>query len=245
MIINTDGPLAFALTLKRWFALNGWPQKITDDWANDPGVLYPHGPWASQMCGAMKADGYNPRAEFFLALAEFNRFIDKQDTKAISNRKLRDRLTGSTPLMSDEGALYSAPDFWSLFAGVVEPPAQYMADTQVLTQEGVDRAVALMRDNFRQVSLQYMVSPATAWEMLQAAIVEAGNEAGVYVSPDDIQVFREVLAGLYDHTPETLSAVAQRYGKNDPVVKAFHNLLKDDAKKQKPTASYKRVSAQN
>ena len=73
--------LTFALTLKRWFRANGWPQKITDDWAKDPGIKSPNGPWASQVCNAMKGDNYNPRAEFYIALGAFNDFVAKKDLK--------------------------------------------------------------------------------------------------------------------------------------------------------------------
>ena len=44
-MVKEDGPLTFALTLKRWFASNDWPQKITQDWAEDAGVQNPNGPW--------------------------------------------------------------------------------------------------------------------------------------------------------------------------------------------------------
>lgn len=236
--------LTFALTLKRWFRANDWPQKITDDWANDPGVNYQHGPWASQICGALKGDGYNPRAEFFIALAVFNQAVKDQSFKGIQSATLKKRLTDSVPLTHDDGRLYSPTDFWSLFAGQIEPPAEYGESEGPMTQEDVDAAVKLMRDNFRQVSLDYMVSPATAWQMLHAAIVECGEKHGTFVSPDDIQQLKEVLAGLAEHTPETLVPIVQRYGKHDPVVCAFHVLLEDDAKKQQPIDLSKKRSAQ-
>ena len=236
--------LTFALTLKRWFRANGWPQKITDDWAKDPGVNYPHGPWASQVCGAMKADGYNPRAEFFIALAVFNKVVHEQSFKQAQGQTLKGRLDGSTALLHDDGRLFTATDFWALFAGQLKPPAAYASVDEPMTQEDVDAAVQLARDNFRQISLEYMVSPATAWQMLQAAIIEQGDLTGTYVPPDDIQQLKEVLAGLTEHTPETLVPILQRYGPNDPVVAAFHSLLHDEGKKQQPTDLSKRRSAQ-
>ena len=232
-MIPNNPALTFAVTLKRWFASNGWPQKITDDWARDVGNTT--GPWASQVCNAMKASGYNPKAEFFLALGEFNKVVAEQDLLAIKYTKLKDRLTGASPLCLENGQLYGGAEFWSLYAGLIEPPEAF-AKKEEMTQEDVDAAVQLMRDNFKQVSLEYMVSPATAWQMLQAAIMECGDKSGVFVSPDDLQQFKEVLAGLFDHTPETLVPIIQRYGKHDPMVCAFHTLLKDDAKKKQPIA---------
>lgn len=239
-MIPNDPALTFAVTLKRWFASNGWPQKITDDWAQDVGNAT--GPWASQVCNALKAAGYNPKAEFFLALGTFNQAVASQELLAIKDAKLKDRLTGASALRLENGQPYGGAEFWSLYAGLIDPPEAFTRSEE-MTQEDVDAAVQMMRDNFRQVSLEYMVSPATAWQMVEAAIVEHGEKTGVYVSPDDIQQFKEVLAGLFDHTPETLVPIVQRYGANDPVVGAFHALLKDDAKKQQPIDLFKRRSA--
>nr|ADD96383.1 hypothetical protein [uncultured organism MedDCM-OCT-S09-C20] len=232
-MIPNDPALTFAVTLKRWFASNNWPQKITDDWARDVGNST--GPWASQVCNAMKASGYNPKAEFFLALAQFNKVVADQELLAITDTKLKDRLTGASPLCLENGQPYGGAEFWSLYAGLIDPP-EVFNKAEEMTQEDVDAAMQLMRDNFRQVSLDYMVSPATAWQMVHAAIIECGEKSGVFVSPDDLQQFREVLAGLYEHTPETLVPIVKRYGKHDPIVCAFQVLLKDDIKKRQPIA---------
>ena len=239
-MIPTDPALTFAVTLKRWFASNGWPQKITDDWARDVGNTT--GPWASQVCNAMKASGYNPKAEFFLALGAFNKMVADQELLAIKDTKLKDRLTGAITVMLENGQPYGGAEFWSLYAGLIEPPEAF-AKQQEMTQEDVDAATQLMRDNFRQVSIEYMVSPATAWQMVHAAIIEQSELLGVKVPPDDIQQFREVLAGVFEHTPETLVPILKRYGNNDPVIAAFHALLKDDAKKQQPIDFSARRSA--
>ena len=92
-MIPTDPALTFAITLKRWFASNDWPQKITNDWAQDVGNT--SGPWASQVCNAMKAAGYNPKAEFFLALGAFNEMVAEQKLLAIKDTRLKERLTGA------------------------------------------------------------------------------------------------------------------------------------------------------
>ena len=43
----------------------------------------------------MKASGYNPKAEFFLALGTFNQVVADQELLAIKDTKLKDRLTGA------------------------------------------------------------------------------------------------------------------------------------------------------
>jgi len=223
-MIQEDGPLTFALTLKRWFASNGWPQKITQDWAEDAGVQNPHGPWASQMCGAMKGSGYNPKAEFFLALAEFNHFVEQQDTKAITNSKLRDRLTGAKPLCLDNGQLYKAPDFWSLYAGLIEPPADFASSAE-FTEEDAAEWTNLQRDNFRRVSLKFMCSRAEAWDIILNKIQEIGDREGEYLSPEDLAWGQEVLAGIHDPSAEELTRTAKRHRHHTPLSTAMEELL--------------------
>ena len=230
-MIQDDGPLTFALTLKRWFASNDWPQKITQDWAEDAGVQNPNGPWASQMCGAMAARGYNPKAQFFLALAEFNRFVEQQDTKVIVNSKLRDRLTGAKPLCLDNGQPYKAPDFWSLYAGLIEPPEALQAKTQ-FTQEDADAWTAAMRDSFRQVSLTHMCSRAEAWQLVKDKLCAIGDRHNIFFSPDDFSWTQEMLAGFTEPTAEQLIQLGKRYEGVQPLMVVFDELLKGDFTKK-------------
>ena len=230
-MIPADPALTFAITLKRWFASNGWPQKITDDWARDVGNTT--GPWASQVCNAMAAKGYNPKAEFFLALAAFNQTVASQDLLGIKDTKLKDRLTNAKPLLLEDGTPYGGAEFWSLYAGLIRPPKAF-SQSEEMTQEDVDALVNLMKDNFRQVSLKYMVSPSKAWDMLKEALIDCGNTHGTFVPPDDIQLIQETLAGLVEHTPETLVPCLQRYGEYEPLNCAFFALLGDERKKLLP-----------
>lgn len=223
--------LTFALVLKRWFRANAWPQKITDDWAKDPGVNYPHGPWASQMCGAMKADGYNPRAEFFIALAVFNQAVSDQNFKSVQNQTLKSRLTGAKPLTLDDGRLFTPTDFWSLFAGQSDPPAEYDEEPAVFTQENADLWTGLMRDNFRKLSLRHMCNRAEAWQMLKAKLVEVSERENVAYAPDDFAFTQEVLAGFVEPEAEALIQLAQRYP-SGPLVTAFAELLGDEGTKK-------------
>ena len=43
-----------------------------------------------------------------------------------------------------------------------------------------------------------MVGRAEAWEMVKQAVVDFGEKNEVYISPDDIQVMQEKLAGIHD-----------------------------------------------
>ena len=232
---SLDAKLVFAQTLKRWFKANGWPQAITDSWAKDPGIKAPSGPWASQICGAMKAD-FHPRVEFFLAMARFNQFVADQDLKSITSSKLRDRLKGSAPLATDAGQPYGATEFFGLFTGLLGPPAT-LASTNELTQEDVDEWTQLMRENFKKISLQHMCSRAEAWKMLADEMSKVAS-----VAPDDFSWFQEVLIGLIDPTVEDALRVAKRNtadGRTDyqPIQQAMTTLLGEElSKKPSPIA---------
>jgi hypothetical protein len=228
-----DPALTFALTLKRWFKQNGWPQKITDDWAKDPGINNPHGPWASQMCGAMKADGYNPKADFFLSLGTFNRFVFDQQLITIQDTKLRDRLTDAKALLLESGEPYGASDFWSLYAGLLAAPGDLTEEE--FTQEDCDLWVATMRDNFRKVSLKYLVSRPEAWELLVDEIKKQAAFKDHPLPIDDIDWLKSVLSGLHDPPLEECLRVAHRAEemKSSPVVSAMESLL-GEAESKKP-----------
>ena len=216
-MIPESPALTFALTLKRWFAANDWPQRITDEWAHDEGVHAPNGPWASQMCGAMKGAGYNPKAEFFLALATFNDYVAQQDFRGVRNSKLRDRLTDCKPLTTNDGLLYGGAEFWSLYAGLIQPPEWLASKPDQLTQEDADEWVRIQRDNFRQISLKYMCSRAEAWELLRSKLVELASPIG----PDDLDWIQEVLSGLTDPTVDECIRRAKSMDQTQPLQTAM------------------------
>ena len=229
-----DSPsLVFALTLKRWFRANDWPQKITDDWANDSGVKYPHGPWASQICGAMKADGYNPRVEFFIGLAVFNKAVADQSLRGIQSSKLRDRLEGAKPMTSDGGRLYGPSDFWSLFAGQTQPPTEYAANSTALTQEDCDEWTRLIRDNFRQICLKHMVNRAEGWSMLVEEIQKIAQEHNEKLGPEELMWAQEVLSGLHEPEVEEIKRRAKRSTHlGEPLQTAMVRLLGEQGAKK-------------
>jgi hypothetical protein len=221
-MIPSDPALTFALTLKRWFASNDWPQKITDDWARDAGNST--GPWASQVCNAMKAAGYNPKAEFFLALATFNQVVASQELLSIKDTKLKERLKGATPLCLENGQPYGGAEFWSLYAGLLEPPAAF-AKSAEFTEEDAADWVRLMRDNFRRVSLKEMCSRGEAWELIKTKMVEVGERDGVTLAPEDVQWTQEFLAGIHDPDAAELTRTAKRYPTHNPLAIAMEELL--------------------
>ena len=232
---SQDAKLIFAQTLKRWFKSNSWPQAITDTWAKDPGIQAPSGPWASQICGAMKAD-FHPRVEFFMAMARFNQFVADQDLKSVTATKLRDRLTGATPLATDAGQLYGATEFFGLFTGLLEPPTAF-AKADELTQDDVDRWTETMRENFKKISLLHMCSRAEAWKLLTDEMKVVTQRNGQIIAPDDFTWIQEVLIGLIDPSVDDGVRLANRAQDAQPLQQAMANLLTpEESKKTSPIA---------
>jgi hypothetical protein len=221
-MIPSDPALTFALTLKRWFAANNWPQKITSDWAQDVGNST--GPWASQVCNAMKAAGYNPKAEFFLALASFNQVVASQELLGITDTKLKDRLTGASALCLDNGQPYGGAEFWSLYAGLLEPPTAF-AKSAEFTEEDAADWIRLQRDNFRRVSLKEMCSRAEAWELIKVKIIEICDRNDCGMSLEDLDWVQEVLAGIHDPDAAELNRTAKRHQHHSPLTTAMEELL--------------------
>ena len=211
---DDDAKFTFALVIKRWFAANGWPQKITDDWAKDAGVQAPNGPWASQICAALKVD-FHPRVEFFIAIARFNQFIADQDLKAVRGKRLRDRLHGAEPLRDDAGHLYGATEFFALFTGLAQPPSHYASNAQP-TQEELDAKLQKIQTQFRQWALDEMMSRSEAWGILKAQLVKDSR-----IHEDDLPMIQEKLAGL---SRITVDKCPKDWWPNCPVQQALGSL---------------------
>ncbi len=183
----------------------------------------------------MKAD-FHPRVEFFLAMARFNQFVADQDLKSITVSKLRDRLKGAAPLVTDTGQLYGATEFFGLFTGLLGPPNRY-AQTDELTQDDVSLWTETMRDNFRKISLTYMCSRAEAWQLLIEEIRKVCATADFTLGPDDETWIQEVLSGLHDPGVEETKRYATRTQNIRPLQEAISNLINPErSKKHSPIA---------
>ena len=215
MQLKDDPKVVFALTLKRWFKANGWPQAITDNWAKDAGVQAPTGPWASQVCGAMKGD-FHPRVEFFLAFARFNDAVAQQQFNAIQNRKVRDRLTKAAPLCLENGQPYGPTEFFQLFTGLIDPPKQYENDSQ-FDQSDLDDILKWCQEKFRALALAEMCSRAEGWSMVRDRLEQHPS-----VNTDQLPMIQEILAGLASPTVDDYPA---SWKQRDPIREVLSELL--------------------
>lgn len=132
----------FSRLLKHWFRQNGWPQSITEAWARGTGCEI--GPWASQISKAMSCQ-LDPKTNFFLALGRFNAAVEENAFAGVTDLKARKRLKDSQPLCRDDGRLYTAADFFAVFAGLLEIPARYQQEQQEADSQDWDKLAELMK----------------------------------------------------------------------------------------------------
>lgn len=116
----------FGDVLKAWFARNGWPQSITEAWAKSCGSP---GPWASQISPAINYK-LDPKAAFFVSLANFNQAVAERNVLSVTNERVRNLLLKGEPLCHDSGVPFAAEDFFKLFVGLLEPPAEYLGEPE-------------------------------------------------------------------------------------------------------------------
>lgn len=218
----------FGTTLKAWFRANDWPQSVPEKLAKAKGN--PTGPWASQISHAMN-DRHQPKTEFFMAMAWFNEIVATRDLAGLSDRRLIDQLRDAQPLCHDNGVPFSAPDFFCLFTGLIEPPVEFALNYKPqLTQEDVDEVVAILRDNFKKVAMTHMVSKKEAWEMTRKLIIEVVDaDPTVESAPgmDDLDLCQEILAGFLDPDIDLAIRLCKRWHMC-PLQQAFSKLLGGD-----------------
>lgn len=179
----------------------------------------------------MKAAGYNPKAEFFLALGAFNKTVAEQELLSITDTRLKDRLTNASALRLEDGQPYGGAEFWSLYAGLIAPPDKFAKTCETLNQEDIDEWAQIIRDNFRQVSLKYMVSRGEAWQLIMDECDNWAERKKTHIPPDDRQLVQEVILGLTEPTPEICGPLFKRYPSSCPLTEAYEVLLGGQAKK--------------
>jgi hypothetical protein len=233
----------FGSTIKAWFRANNWPQSVPEKLAKAKGN--PTGPWASQISHAMN-DKHQPKTEFFMAMAWFNEVVATRDFSGLSDRRLVDQLRNAQPLCHDNGQPYTAPDFFSLFTGLIDPPAEFAAGAEPeLTLEDVEEATRLWRISFREISMKHMCSKAEAWEMLKERMMDYAAEDGFGRNDqnDCLSWVQEVLAGIKEPTVEEAIRQAKRWKGSQPLQRAMEELLGE--KKLSPTVLDERPSEAN
>ena len=188
----------FGDVLKAWFARNSWPQSITEAWAKSCGSP---GPWASQISPAINYK-LDPKAAFFVALGNFNMAVAERNVLSVSNQRVRNLLLKGEPLCHDDGVPFGPDDFFKLFVGMIDPPADALpasdsANCWSCTPDGGERLELITRqarEAFADVGGRLMVPPAELWQKVRPLLSE-------FLSDEQLSHFQKMLSGY-----ETLRA---------------------------------------
>lgn len=214
--IDTELQIAMeknAKAMKVWFAQNHWPQKITDDWAKQGSSK--RGPWASQVCELMKGVFF-PRPAFFVAMAEFNAAVANQKFPAVKERKILDRLKGAEAMRHNDGTVFNAADFFSMFVGHLEVPEKYQTPIPVTDQVAAQQSSSCV-SLFDKYILEEMRTRKEAWGDLTKLLPGW--------KPQQIKQLQKVLIGEHTWTGEEVTELQNDHG-DQPAIKAIKFLAK-------------------
>ena len=211
----TEAREAFGRALGRWFAMNAWPQSITEAWAKAVGNQI--GPWSSQISPCMRGI-ILPKPQFFFALAQFNQFVfEKKDLNKLTDRVLRDRITNGEALCHEDGRPFDATDFYGLFVGIVKAP-DIKDPPRRVTQADADECSKINGQAFKDFGMQRMLSPVDAWALLADEMTRIGT------SDEDIETLRGIISGWKPNTVEFVEYLYLKYNKTCPYMEALNNL---------------------
>ena len=219
--MRPDGKTCFAITLKRWFKANEWPQNVPEQLAR--ALHNPTGPWGSQISHSMN-EKHQPKPDFFVALGWFNEQVSMRNVQTVTDRRLRDRITKGQPLCHDSGIPFAAADFFQLYTGLIDPPSEFSSENNELTDEDAAEWTRIMRASFREISLKYMCTPVEAWHMLSQKLLDHAGVSEFSVA-EDLQFVREVLCGLVDPNRDQLIRQMQRWQEKMPLQRVMEDLL--------------------
>lgn len=87
----------------------------------------------------------DPKTNFFLALGRFNAAVEENAFAGVTDLKARKRLKDSQPLRADDGKLYTAADFFAVFAGLLVIPERYQKEEEEADSPDWDKLADLMK----------------------------------------------------------------------------------------------------
>ena len=224
MTINKDG---FGLVIKKWFAINNWPQNVPEVVAKSKGNKT--GPWASQISHAMNGK-HEPKVPFFCALAWFNQVVAERDFGGISDRRTIDRLLQAEPLCHDNGTPFNASDFFNLYAGITKPPLEYQPGADTLSQEQLEQWVEGLRLAFKETCIAMMDKPGKVWAEVEKVAREKYDVYG-----EDMDWVREVIAGVIEADLKQATRMRVKYGRKQPLINAMLDIIEANGGNAKKT----------
>ena len=213
------GSSIFARTIKTWFQRNRWAQNVPEKVAHAKN--HETGPWGSQISHAMNAK-HTPQPNFFLAMGWFNFIVATRDYENIDTavvQKLRDAM----PLCHDNGEPFDGPDFFKLYVGLLEPPAEFR-DVAEITQEDVDHWQNEIRLAFREIVMEQCTYSKDVWLDVKQDLLNTG------ISPEDVEWCQEMIFGLRNASVDEARRQRQKYS-DMPLLGALQRVAGGDQKR--------------
>ena len=193
-----------------WMRLNGFSQQTIHDWAAAAGTA---GPWNSSI-SLLQRGRLDPKAMTWVAFGQLNKDLAEGNLRYVKDRKLKDRLKGAMPFLTEKDQPATATDFFSMYIGELQPAVVYTqpiaisnADAEALTQK--------YRDAFRNLAIDLMVTPKEAWSEVEV------HCKSLAMTGKQIAQMREVLIGLSEYSADDLTGLSSGVGEEPAPGKAL------------------------
>lgn len=196
---------AFAKTLHIWRTRGGWAHDTMDRWGAAAGFPRVRNSVFSKLERGLVIQ---PKPVTFIQLGFANDRLARKDYGVIPDQRLRKLVEGMEPITDEAGKPWTEVDFFGHFCGLIPPPPWALVQLQ-MSPADAEKLSLQQRDIFTQFAQESMLPPATAFDQLQTHCKG--------MSPEQIGVFRQVLAGWHTWTPEEISELTDGAGQNAAV----------------------------
>lgn len=187
----------FGMTLSLWLERGGWSHDVPMRWgkaAGFPAVA------DSTFNRLQNAKIEQPYPITFIQLGLINKRLSDADYGLASDDPLLERLARQRPITHDDGSIWDAMDFFGHFIGEVEAPDWARTRALPSLEEAVEASDQAKR-RFQDLAAQHGLALPEAWESF-AELVSAQRPPSL--SPAELNVLRNVLAGWHVWTPQQL-----------------------------------------
>ena len=193
---------AFGKMLLNWRRRNGWTQYTACEWGAEAGFeVISYG----NLSVIEQGKAGELRQKAFFQLEELNRRLHERDWGPVSTQRLKDQLKDAEPLVGDDGKLWDALDFWSVYIGYMPVPKAYQSQpAPTVTTKRAEELCHQWRQQVRRQIKAQELDITEALEQLASSVPEPQRKR-----------FREVLA-LDDYSPAELAQLWSESGDFQP-----------------------------
>lgn len=187
----------FGHTLMRWRKRAGWAHDTLHKWGDSAGFEAVKNSVFSRMERGLNE---SPGLITFMQLGFCNKRLAEGDYGTVQSARLRDVLKAQQPITHPDGTPWDAVDFFAHFIGKLPAPDELQAPVGPSYIEDADAAALLSEDQRRRflaTAEERFLDRKEAWDQLQP-LCEG-------LSEQQLVVFRRVLAGHHQWSPQELS----------------------------------------